>query len=278
MAATINQAATPAERGGAGVARQRLLAPERIGDAALRLDRVTLSPGAALHFNLPRQSLAWFHLLDGEATFKAYYTDRLTKEQSVFLPPGFDATLSTGQGATLLYAEIPDARLLDPDFAKRTPLFIVSDWTCEPVLACESDTRKRVPLVSEDVCDAEAVKIEMVVYPANTAAPECRHEGAATVLCVVTGHGTATAGGEAFAVKAGDVVQFADRERHTLRAAGDGEMRFLEFHLPANFTTVWSDPGVKSAWRSTDHDIFGRETLLDARERKSFRFVFPFPV
>ena len=278
MATTINQAAAPAERADPGVARQRLLTPERIRGAALQLDRVTLSPGAVLHFNLPRQTLAWLHLLDGEATFKAYYTDRLTKEQSVFLPPGFDATLSTEKGATLLYAEIPDARPLDPDFAKRTPLFIVSDWTCEPVLACETDTRKRVPLVREDICDAEAVKIEMVVYPPNTAAPECRHEGAATVLYVVTGHGTATAGGEAFGVKAGDVVHFADRERHTLRAAGDGEMRFIEFHVPANFNTVWTDPGAKSAWRSTDHDIFGRETLLDARERKSFRFVFPFPV
>jgi len=274
MATTVNESAIAAERGEAGVARQRLLAPT--GGAALRLDRLMLSPGAVLHFNLPRQSLAWFHLLDGDATFKAFYTDRLTKEQSVFLPSGFAATLTTSKGATLLYAEIPDAAALDPDFAKRTPLFIVSDWTCEPVLSCETDTRSRVPLVREDICDAEAMLIEMVVYPAGTAAPECRHEGAATVLYVVTGHGTAGAAGQTFAVKAGDVVQFADGERHTLRAAGDGEMRFLEFHVPARFTTVWTSPGVRSAWKSTDRDIFGRETGLDARERKSFRFVFPF--
>lgn len=276
MATTGNEAAASIERSDAGVARQRLMTPT--GGAALLLDRVTLSPGASLHFDLPRQTLAWFYLLDGAATFKAFYTDRLTKELSVFLPPGFAGTLSTEKGATLLYAEIPDACALDPDFAKRTPLFIVSDWTCEPVLACESDTRKRVPLVREDICDAEAMKIEMVVYPAHTAAPECRHEGADTVLYVVTGHGTATAKGRAFPVNSGDVVRFADRERHTLRASGDGEMRFVEFHIPANFSTVWTDPGAKSVWRSTDRDIFGRETLLDARERKSFRFVFPFPV
>ena len=278
MATTVNQATVAAERVDAGIARQHLLTPERVRGSAMRLDRVTLSPSAVLHFNQPRRALGWILLLDGEATFRAYYTDRLTKEQSVFLPPGFAATLSTDKGATLLYAEIPDAAALDPDFAKRTPLFIVSDWMCEPVLACETDTRKRVPLVREDICDAEAALIEMVVYPANAAAPECRHEGAATMLFFVTGHGTATTAGQAFAVKAGDVVHFADGERHTLRASGDGEMRFVEFHVPSRFTTVWTSPGAKSAWRSTDRDIFGRETLLDARERKSFRFVFPYPV
>jgi hypothetical protein len=38
---------------------------------------------------------------------------------------------------------------------------------------------------------------------------------------------------------------------------------------------VWTDPRKISAWRSTDRDIHGRETLLDEKERKSFRFIFP---
>lgn len=278
MAITFNETTVAAQQIDRGVARQRLLTNERVNGTSVLLDRITLAPGAAMRFDLSQNSLAWLQVLEGGMTFKAYYTDRMSEGQSAYLPPGFSAALSTDKGATLLCAEIPDVGRLDPDHAKRAPLFIVADWMREPVLASEHDTRARVELANPDMCDAAAIKVEMVIYPAGTMAPECHHEGAATIMYILAGHGTAKANGQQYPVGPGDVIYFPDRERHAMRAGNSDEMRFLEIHAPALFKTAWTDPGAISAWRLTDRDIHGRETLLDENERKAFRFVFPFPV
>jgi len=56
----------------------------------------------------------------------------LSDRHSVFLPPAFDAALSTECGVSLLRAELPDAGRFDPEFSTKQPLFSVSDWTREP--------------------------------------------------------------------------------------------------------------------------------------------------
>jgi mannose-6-phosphate isomerase-like protein (cupin superfamily) len=200
----------------------------------------------------------------------------MSNAHSVFLPPGFNTTLSTGNGAALLYAEIPDAGRVDPGFSASPPLFMVIDWTREPVLESERDARKRISLVTPNICGTAAIKVEMVIYPPGGMAPNCHHEGADTFMYFLSGRGTAWANEQPFSVQQGDLIYFSDRERHYLKAAGNGEMRFLEFHVPGEFKTVWADQSKISAWRSTGRDIHGWETASDEKERRAFRFVFPF--
>jgi hypothetical protein len=57
--------------------------------------------------------------------------------------------------------------------------------------------------------------------------------------------------------------------QRSVKAADDGEMRFLAFYAPGEFKTVWADPGKASAWRSTGLDINGYETLNDQKERRN---------
>lgn len=276
MAIVFNQSTITAQPMSIGVKRQRLLTDERVKDTRILLDRLTLAPGATARLDRPEKSVAWLQVLDGDVTQKAVYTDRMTNVHSVFLPPQFSTTLSTSAGASLLYAEIPDVGRIKPDFLADRPHFMVVDWSREPVLACEHDARKRVPLVTEDMCEARAIKVEMVIYPAGTMSRNSRHEGADTVLYILSGRGTAWATDQQFSVQQGEVLYFPDREQHYLKAADDGEMRFLAIHIPGEFKTVWADPNKISVWRSTDRDIHGWETGLDEKERKAFRFVFPF--
>jgi len=137
--------------------------------------------------------MVWFQVLEGDAKLKTAYTDRLSNRHSVFLPPAFDATLSTERrqsfwqrlihqentrGVSLLRAEIPDAGRFDPEFSTKQPLFTVSDWTRELVLQCRNDGRKRVPLVTAATCQTAAIKVQMVIYPPGTKSASYRHEGA----------------------------------------------------------------------------------------------------
>lgn len=260
-----------------GVTRQRLVTDERVKGTRVLLDRLTLAAGATMRFDIPAKSLAWFQMLEGEATLSAMYTDWMSDSHSVFLPPGYNATLSTAKGASFLYAEIPDAGPLDPGFSANSPLFMVINWRREPVYASEHDARKRISLVTPLICRTAAIKIEMVIYPAGNTAPNYHHEGAETFIYVLSGRGTAWANEQPFSVRQGDLLYFPDRERHHLKADDAGELRFLEMYVPGEFETVWADETKISAWRSTGLDINGRETQHDERERIAFRYIFGSP-
>ena len=152
---------------GPGVVRRTPLTDENVEETGIRFDRLTLAADASFRFEPSARSMVWFQVLEGDAKLKTVYTDGLSDRHSVFLPPAFDATLSTerrqgfwrrlfhrenARGVSLLCAELPDAGRFDPEFSTKQPLFSVSDWTREPVLQCKNDGRKRVPLVTAETC------------------------------------------------------------------------------------------------------------------------------
>jgi len=269
MVVKVNETSVTARPMNVGVARQRLLTPERVDSIDVLLDRLTLAAGASMRFEPATKSLCWLHLLAGEAKLETlYYRDRLTDAHSAFLPPGFAATISTDNGASLLYAEIPDVARLDDGKSAMTPLFTVINWTREPVFKSKSDGRMRVALVSPELCQTAAIKIQMVIYPRGSTAPSYHHEGADSFMYILSGHGEAWADGQRLPIRPGDVIYFPARERHHLKAADDSELRFLVFYVPGEFKTVWAEPGKASGWVSTERDINGYETAKDERERR----------
>jgi quercetin dioxygenase-like cupin family protein len=269
MVVKVNEKSVAAEPMNAGVTRQRLLTPERVDNVDVLLDRLTLAAGVSTRFEPSAKSLAWLHLLAGEAKLETHYRERLSDTHSAFLPPGFPATISTDDGASLLYIEIPDAGRLDKGFSNTTPLFTVINWTREPVFKANSDGRMRVALVSPELCQTAAIKIQMVIYPPGSTASSYHHEGAASFMYILSGRGEAWADGQRLPIQPGDVVYFRARERHHLKAADDSALRFLVFYAPGAFKTIWADPSKASAWISTERDINGGLTAQDERERRS---------
>jgi hypothetical protein len=133
MVNKVNEKSVAAQPMNVGVARQRLLTPERVDHVDVLLDRLTLAACASTRFEPSAKSLAWLHLLAGEAKLEHRYRQKLSDTHSVFLPPGFPTTISTHDGALLLYVEIPDPGRLDKGFSNTTPVFTVINWTREPV-------------------------------------------------------------------------------------------------------------------------------------------------
>jgi quercetin dioxygenase-like cupin family protein len=276
MAITFNERAVDAQSLGVNAYRQRLLTGARVKGSKVLLDRWTLGPGAEIELGLAARDLAWLQLLEGEAILASTAGSRpLTADHVAFLPPGFCGTLAAHNEAVVLYAEVPDAARFDPQLAAQPPQIRIVDWTREPVLDSEHDARKRIYLVTPKLFGTRAIKGEMIIYPPGTEAANHHHEGAEHFMYVLTGSGTAWANEQPFHVKKGDLIWYADRERHYLRSDPLEEMRFVEYFVPGECTTVWAPGASVCTWRPTGQDIRGRMPARQIAKHSSRDFATP---
>lgn len=270
MAFTINEADVsrePVDGAASGHERQRLITRARVPAARVLLDRWTLSGNGTARLTIPADSLAWFQILEGEVVLHGCgRNDALDASHIVFLPPGFSGTLAAATGAVLLVAEVPDAARHDPAFSASPPGFRIVDWTREPVLDSEHDARKRIYVVTPKLFDTRALKGEMIIYPPGTAGADHHHEGAEHFMYVLTGSGTAYAGGKPIRVRRGDLIYYDDFERHYLRSDSDVEMRFIEFFVPGVYRTVWAENALVCTWLPTGRDIRGNTPVREIRK------------
>ena len=264
MAFVVNAERVATEPFGVNAKRQRLLTEAQVKGTKVQLDRWTLAPGASAEIGVPAGNLAWFQMLEGEAALThSGGEERLTPAHIVLLPPRLRGTLASRAGAALLYAEVPDAGRFDPEFSKNPPALRVVDWTHEPVLDSQHDARKRIYVVTPKLFGTKAIKGEMIIYPPGTVAANHHHEGAEHFMYVTRGRGTAWVNESPFPVKKGDLIHYADRERHYLRSEGDEDMVFVEFFVPGEYRTIWAPGAAVCTWLPTGRDIRG---LKPARE------------
>ncbi|RAI35834.1 cupin domain-containing protein [Rhodoplanes serenus] len=250
MAIHFNARDVPAMPLGDGVTRQTLLDPTRVPDVRFTLDRLTLAPGASVRLAVDDDALAWFQMLDGRATL-SFGDDTASVETTHIglLPPGFDGTLASEGGATLLRAVVPDAVTLDPAVVANPPPFRLVDWREEPLLKSEHDARQRIYIVTPKMFGVRAIRGEMIIYPPGTECPVHHHEGGAHFMYFLTGNGTCWAGADqVMAVEPGDLVYYHDREPHWVKGGDAGDMIFSEFFVPSAVATVWADPSKICTW------------------------------
>jgi quercetin dioxygenase-like cupin family protein len=227
-------------------------------NTSVLLDRITLAPGATHTLKIAAGNLAWFQVLDGAATLThAGGTLALTEAHVAFVPPSFSGTLTSTAGAALLFAEVPDAARFDAQMTNNPPQMRIVDWTQEPVLDSEHDARKRIYMVTPKLFGTKAIKGEMIIYPPGTQAANHHHEGAEHFMYVLTGSGTAWANEQPFNVRKGDLIWYADRERHLLKSDDAAEMRFVEFFVPGVFKTTWAPGASVCTWTPTGRNIQG---------------------
>ncbi len=273
MAITFNEDSVAGEAFGVGVQRQGLLTAERVAETRILLDRLDFGARSVVPVEVGPRSLAWFQMLGGSATLTDAAGDpagiELADSHVAFLPPGFRGTLASASGAQVLFAEVPGAADLDAKLASAPPPLRVIDWKREPVLDSEHDARKRIYLVTPKLFGTTAIKGEMIIYPPGTSAANHHHEGAEHFMYLLKGHGIAHANEEPFPVRAGDVVWFADHERHFFISDGDEDMVFVEFFAPGAYRTVWAPGASVCTWISTGRDIGGQSPVREIRSHSS---------
>jgi quercetin dioxygenase-like cupin family protein len=276
VALIVHQASVAAEPLGTGVRRQRLLTEARVRGTPVLLDRWTLEAGARAGLDVPAPGIAWFQVLEGDAVLAHPGNDEpLTNAHIALLPPRFRGTLTSRGGAVLLYAEVPDAGRLDPAFAENPPRLRVVDWTREPVLESKHDARKRIYVVTPKLFGTKAIKGEMIIYPPGTEASNHHHEGAEHFMYVTRGRGTAWADEKPFPVQQGDLICYADRERHYLRSEGGEDMVFVEFFVPGEYKTIWAPGAAVCTWLPTGRDLRGRKPAREIEAHSSAQVESP---
>ena len=269
MAISFNEASVQAK--GTKVLRQPLLDEARVPSINFSVERLTLEPAAEIELSIAAAELAWFQVLAGEVDLHASTTERLTDAHVVFLPPGFTGRIASASGAALLVARIPDAARHDPAFDPARLQLRIVDWTREPVMLSEYDARKRIYLVTPKLFSTKAIKGEMIIYPPGTEAANHHHEGAAHFMYILDGGGTCFANEQPFPVRKGDVVYYADGERHYLRSDEKSGMRFVEFFVPGSYKTVWAPGANVCTWIPSGKSIRGDKA---AREIQAQTLAF----
>jgi len=205
---------------GDGVSRQALITPERVNNDCLLLDRWSLDASASTKIQVDATDLAWFQLLEGEATLDgAEGQHKLTTSHVVFLPPGFSGSLSTAGGTVVLYAGVPNADRFDPS--------------------------------------------------------NHHHEGAEHFQYILSGSGTVFLSEEPHPIRAGDTLYNYEFERHNFINDGDEDMVFVEYFVPAECTTVWTNPELVCAWLPTGKNVDGGESSRDIAAHSSAETVNP---
>ena len=259
-----------------GVSRQALITPERVKSDCILLDRWSIDAGASAKIQVAEGDLAWFQLLEGEATLDGTSGQhQLTTSHVVFLPPGFSGSLSTVDGTIALYGSVPNARRFDPDFGETSLEFRCVDWRAEPVLDSEHDARTRIYLVTPALFGTKAVKGEMIIYPPGTQASNHHHEGAEHFQYFVSGNGTAFLSEEPQPVRSGDTLYNYEFERHNFINDGDEDLVFVEYFVPAECRTVWVNPELVCAWIPTGKNIDGGKPARDIAAHSSAETVNP---
>lgn len=236
-----------------GVARQPLLNRQRVPDILFELDRLTIPPGGRKALAIAPDELAWFQMIDGTAATHTGGRDTAIAASHIgLLPPGFEGTLVSESGATLLLASVPAVAKLDPAIGAAPPPFSVIDWQNEPLLQSEHDARKRIYLVTPKMFGTRAIRGEMIIYPPDTECPVHHHEGGAHFMYFLAGQGTCYAGADqVMAVRPGDIVYYDDREPHWVKGGSGDDMIFSEFFVPSAVATVWADPSKVCTWIPT---------------------------
>ena len=264
MAVTFNESTVWPEVMKPGVERQRLLTAARVPGTRILLDRIKLAPQTSIDIDVAAGDLAWFQMLEGEALLTHGGAKvALGGTHIVFLPAEFSATLATREGATFLFAQVPDAARFDADYAELPPQFRVVDWTREPVLDSEHDARKRIYVVTPRLFGTKAIKGEMIIYPPGTQASNHHHEGAEHFMYVLGGRGTAYANEKPIPLRKGDLIHYDDRERHYLKSEGDEDMVFVEFFVPGVYKTVWAEGAPICTWSPTGRNIRGEKPVRE---------------
>lgn len=233
--------------------QQWILAPGQLSDDRLRVSLITIAPDAVWNFTTADSELAWIQVLSGSLRTNG---GPITVDWVVMLARGAGLEAVADEPTTLLLCQAPNAAAYDPEL---TTVERRVDWSTEPVLQSEHDSRQRIYLASAGLWGTEAVKGEMILYPPGASGAPHHHEGAEHFQYIISGSGTAYLGDETVTLQPGDFLYNYENELHSFANHTDTTMVFVEFFVPGHSRTVWAPDANVCTWNPTSTDIKGRE-------------------
>lgn len=201
---------------------------------------IRLAPGATLTESVPGGSDRYLFTLSGEAVLRGRGASHTMGEESfATIEEGTELTLENrgGGDATLISVLAPPPGHGRAHAGFRGGLAVAARATT-PVHEQPEQKKRRIYFVGEGAARSERAHAMIVLYVPETVTPMHMHPDADSIFVMLSGRLRFTMNGEDVVVRRGQVTCFPAGDRHGLGGADADGVGFLEFHVPAAFTTV----------------------------------------
>jgi mannose-6-phosphate isomerase-like protein (cupin superfamily) len=219
-----------------GVKRARITGAEM---KAMAAEAIRLGPGARVTESVPAGADRYLFTLTGRATIADRGTSTTMSEESfATIPERAEITLTNPDRteATLISVLAPPpGGAARPGYAGA---MAVAARATTPGHDIPDEKKRRIYFVGEEAARSERAHAMIVEYVHDTVTGLHMHPNADSMFVLLSGRTRFTVNGEDVVVGRGQATCFPMGDRHGLRVAeGDG-ISFLEFHIPAAYTTV----------------------------------------
>ncbi len=201
---------------------------------------IRLGPGARLTESVPPGVDRYLFTLTGSATLAGGGASHAMSEESfAAIQEGTEVTVTNPDGAeaTLIsvLAPPPGGSATRPGCSAG---ITVAARQTTPAHDIPAEKKRRIYFVGEEAVRSERAHAMIVEYVRDTVTSLHMHPTAESMFVLLSGRTRFTVNGEEVIVGRGQATYFPMGDRHGLRVAeGDG-ISFLEFHIPAGYTTV----------------------------------------
>ncbi len=202
---------------------------------------VRVAPGRSWTETVPRGSDCYLFMRSGAGTVAAAGDEhRFPTQAFATVQEGTQFTVHNGANVTAEVVKViappkPSEKSLK-GFADG--LSVIERGTA-PMLETPNDHKIRLYFVDKEAAKSERGHAMIVIYDEDTVTAMHMHPDAESLFVVLDGAIEFIVNGEKAVVKPGQAAIFGMNDRHALRAAeGLTAASFLEFHVPAAYTTV----------------------------------------
>jgi mannose-6-phosphate isomerase-like protein (cupin superfamily) len=238
MGRVVTFAELPADKIADGIERAAVTKGETREMAA---EFIRIEPGKRWSASAPHGSDCYLFMLEGAAAISAGGTrHRFPAQTFATLQEGVEFAVENESRSR---AEI--VKVLAPPLPNGRPLagfggkINVAERAKTPIVALPEQKKQRIYFVGHHAAKSERGHAMIVVYEQDTVTGLHHHPNAESMFVVVDGALRFTVNGEQVVVKPGQAAYFGINDTHGLRVAdGHDGASFLEFHIPAAYTTV----------------------------------------
>jgi mannose-6-phosphate isomerase-like protein (cupin superfamily) len=202
---------------------------------------VRIAPGARWTATAPTGSDCYLFLRSGSGVISAGAAPRAMPEQS-FAAIEEGLTFTVGNDGT---TPIEAIHVLAPPADAQRGLagfkggIHIAERDRIPVVAVPEQKKRKLYIVGPHAVKSERAHAMIVLYEQATVTGLHQHPNAESLFLLLDGTLEFTINGAAVAVGPGQAAYFKTQDRHGLRPAeGCAAASFLEFHVPAAYTTV----------------------------------------
>ncbi|HSF07158.1 MAG TPA: cupin domain-containing protein [Methylomirabilota bacterium] len=237
MGRVVSFADLPYRETGPGVKRAPITGAEMKEMAA---EVIRLGPGARLTESVPKGADHYLFTLTGGATVAGGGASRtLVEESFATIQEGTDFMLSNPHRAEAMLISVltppPGSPAARAGFAGG---LATAARATTPVHDVPAEKKRRIYFVGQEAVRSERAHAMIVEYVRDTVTGLHMHPNAESMFVLLSGRTRFTVNGEDIVVGRGQATVFPMGDRHGLRVAEGEGVSFLEFHIPAGYTTV----------------------------------------